>query len=332
MNVVFVRKATAALSQLTSLKSRLNGLAALAAVVLAYPAAASAATRVWSDSDCPSSDAISVSLLGLLAAGGPENASARVHVDAQSMRIEVVVPGEPNQQRTVPLEGGCADRAEMAAMIVAAWLDAMPVGTFSAPGIPPKERRERLESSSSADPSDDPNWEPLRRSNRTLAGLGLVGMVDELGFNPGLALNVGMPELIEDFGVVLETSLGMYRDLAVGGGTARYWRPTFALRVSSDIYRRLWVVRASLGPALGVLRVEGSGYSTNLADTTVMWGVDFGLVLARAWNKREAWVSVGGVAWPQGRKIRSLPDNSANNQVPLPAWEGRLTLGLSWEI
>ena len=44
---------------------------ALTLAAVAMPALAPAATRVSSDTNCPSADAISQRLLGLLAAGGP---------------------------------------------------------------------------------------------------------------------------------------------------------------------------------------------------------------------------------------------------------------------
>jgi hypothetical protein len=48
----------------------------------------------------------------------------------------------------------------------------------------------------------------------------------------------------------------------------------------------------------------------------------------RAWQKREGWISLGAMAWPQGRSIRSKPDGQAS----LPGWEARLSPGLSWGI
>ncbi len=305
----------------------MNRLLVVALGVLAVPVQASAATRVSSNSDCPSSDAISLRLLGLLAAGGPEDAAARVNVDEQSMHIDVAAPGDTSQERTVPLAGNCDERAEMAAMIIASWLDAMPAGTIRPPGIPPKERRETWASSGSGDPSDNPDWEPIRTSTRTQAGVGILGLADKQGVNPGLALAAGMPELIEDFGLAVEASVGLYRDLGVGIGTARYWRPTLALKLTADAYRGRWILRVLVGPALGLLLVNGSGYDRNLSDTTVMWGIDFGLALARAWQKREAWISLAAMAWPQGRSIRSTPE-APGSQVALPEWEVRLVTGI----
>jgi hypothetical protein len=300
----------------------------LAVAVVWIPAAASAATRVSSDSGCPSSDAISLRLMGLLATGGPENAAARVEVDAELMRIEVATPGEPSQERSVPLSGDCQERAEVAALIIASWLDAMPARTVSAPGGTARDPLGQGAAKASADPGNDLGREPPRASSRALAGLGGFGLLDQQGIVPGLLLDAGMPELIGSLGLTLQASVGLFRDVAVGAGNARYWRPTLVLRATAGLLRGRWVLRAVAGPALGVLLVSGSGYQRNASDTTVMWGVDFGLVLARAWQKREGWISLGAMAWPQGRSIRSKPDGQAS----LPEWEARLSLGFAWEI
>jgi hypothetical protein len=300
----------------------------LAMAVLTASGAASAATRVSSESNCPSSDAISVHLLGLLAAGGPQSASARVRVDGQALRIDLSTPGEINQERTVPVTADCDERAEVAALIIASWLDAMPQASLKAPGIPPREGSEIVRMRGGGHDPDDP---PMRTSGRTLVGVGGLGLADPQGGNGGLVVCAAMPDLIEDFGLLAETSLGVPRDLAVGQGTARYWRPTLALEVSAAMLRKPWGVRVVVGPALGVLRVSGSGYDMNLSDTTVTWGVDFGLVLTRARDEHEAWVSFGAIAWPQERKIRSR-SSLVGSDTALPAWEARLSAGFSWGV
>lgn len=268
-------------------------------------------------------------LLGLVPARGPQNPMAHVHSDGQSLRIDLSTPGEPNQQRTIPVTADCDERAELAALLIAAWLDVMPEGgNLRAPGIPPRETGEIVRISGGG---RDPDAPQTRTSARTLIGAGLLGMADENGASAGLVLSASMPDLVEDFGMLFDASLGLPRSLSVGQGTARYYRPTAALKASAAVFRKHWRLRAVVGPSLGVLRVNGSGYDENLSDTTVMWGVDFGLLLARAWDQNEAWVSLGADAWPQGRKIRSKPD-ALDIEVPLPQWEGRLVFGFSWEV
>lgn len=306
---------------------------ALTTMVLAIPSRSLAAARISSDSNCPSSDAISIKLLGLLAAGGPESASARVRSEGDSMRIEVSTPGEESRQRTVPVSGDCESRAEMAAFIIAAWLDAMPVGTVSTPGIPPREVRHVTRTVGDEDPLDEAEAERLSISTRTFLGVGVFGLGDGLGASPGLAAMVGMPSLIENVGWLLEASMTSSRQMKVGTGTAHIRRPTFALCATFEMYRKRWLLRAQVGPALGILLVDGTDYQTNRSDTSVMWGADVGLALARPWKRHEMWVRVDAMAWPQGRGVLSKQGPSSPNVVePLPGWEARAALGFSLGI
>jgi hypothetical protein len=308
---------------------------ALTATVLAISSRSLAAARVSSNSNCPSSDAISVRLLGLLAAGGPESASARVRSEGDSMRIEVSTPGEESRQRTVEATGDCEARAEMAALIIAAWLDAMPVGTVSTPGIPPREARPMPKSSGAKDPLDEGEVERLSFSSHTLLSGGIFGLGDGLGASAGLAALIGMPNVIENVGWLLEASMSLSRQMKVGLGTAHIRRPTFVLSATFELYRKRWLLRAQVGPALGALLVDGTDYPSNQnrSDTSIMWGADVGLSLARPWRRHEIWLRLDAIAWPQGRSVLSQEGPGIPNlAVPLPSLEVRSVLGFSLGI
>ena len=306
--------------------------ALLTLVLSAVPAVASAATRVSSDSSCPSADAISQRLLGLLAAGGPEAASARVRVDGETMRIELATPGEANRERVVAVSGDCDLRAEMAALVIAAWLDAMPAGTLSAPGLPPREPPRESPPAPEAEAVDEA--EPPARGTHTLIGAGLFGLADSAGGSGGFALEAAMPSLLSDFGWAAELSLAIPREVTVGQGTARTFRPTLALAATGEIALGTWALRPRAGGALGILAVSGSGYAANNRATTVTWGGGAGLALARAWQRGEMWARLDGLLWPQGRKLKSRQVDPAGPdiEVALPTWEARLAIGISWGI
>ena len=304
---------------------------AIALLATVMPLSSLAAARVSSNTNCPSSDAISRRLLGLLAAGGPESAAVRVRIEGESMRIEVSTPGEESRQRTVPATGDCDSLAEMAAFIIAAWLDAMPVTGVRTPGVPPREVRYNPKAGRRGDSFDES--EPLAFSTRTLLGGGVFGLGDGLGASAGLAAMIGMPNLIENVGWMLEGSMSLSRQMKVGLGTAHIRRPTFAFLATFELYRKRWLVRAQVGPALGYLQVQGTGYYANESDTSVMWGADVGVTLARPWKRHEMWLRIEAIAWPQGRSILSQQGPVTSNiMVPLPSLEVRSVVGFSLGI
>jgi hypothetical protein len=308
--------------------------AALTLGLLGPSAVSVAATRVSNDTNCPSSDAISLRLLSLLPAGGPANASARVHADGQSLRIEVATPGEQNRQRTIPAAGDCEAQAEAAAFIIAAWLDAMPVATLATPGLPPREPPARSTRPPESESADEPEARTMLDTHM-LVGAGVFGSADTQGASTGLAIEGRMPNLLEGFGWSFESSLGLRREIGLVQGTVRYWRPTFAVAATADLYKKAWVLRAQAGPALGILSASGSGFNVNHQSTTVTWGAIGGIGLARLWRRSEAWLRFDGMAWPQGRRFLVKADVSPSPstlEASLPDWEVRLTAGFSYSI
>lgn len=294
-------------------------------VVCLLPGLARAATRVTSETNCPSAEAISQRLLGLVAARGPTAASARVRSEGESLRIEVSTPGEEEQARSLPAVGDCDERAELAALVIAAWLDALPAGRIAAPGIPPREHP------SSALVGGGP---PVTINTRTLLGAGFFGSADVLGPSAGLAVVGAMPRLIEGFGLTAEVALGLPRQMGLGEGTVHFVRPTFAMAGSGELGGRRWMVRPQAGIALGLLRVRGSGFvSNNSTSTAATWGAVGGVTLVRAWRGKELWLRLDGMAWPQGRAARSrqLPTDLMI-EAPFPEWEVRLTAGYSFGV
>jgi len=295
------------------------------------PTLAHAAARVSSDSACPSAGAISQRLLGFLTAGGPEEASAHVRVDGEDMHIELVTPGEEKRERVVSLSGDCEQRADMAALIIAAWLDALPSGAVKAPSLPPSPP------TPAPPPAAEPGLavasSPSAPGTRTLLGADLFGMADARGANAGLGIEAAMPNLLGDFGWAAEASISLPRKMTVGQGTARYFRPTVALAATGEIHLGSWMLRPRAGAALGILSVKGSNYEANNSTTTVTWGSGGGLALARARQHGEIWIRLDALIWPQGRVVRSRQVPAGPDiEVALPAWEARLFVGASWGL
>lgn len=286
------------------------------------------AARILSDSDCPAAEAVSERLWALLPVREPGNATARLRIDGPSMRIDLSAVGEQMQSRLLPADGDCAARAELAAYVIAAWLDAMPVRAVRAPGIPPRERP----------PIEEPTPlrlfdEPLSISTATMLGAALVGESDSAGAAVGALVLVGMPNLVEEGGWVAEASYVSAREIALGQGKVSFRRATFTVALTYDFYRARWIVRGQLGAGLGVLMTTGSGFVAANSATSVMWGLDLGLVLARRFARDEAWLGLGALGWPQGRSVYTRVDGSSQTMSEdFPSWDFRLVVGYSFGV
>jgi hypothetical protein len=308
---------------------------AFAISFLAGLPAAKGATRVSSNTNCPSADAVSLKLVGLLSAGGPASASARVRAesnrDGLSLFIEVSTPGEETHQRVLPATGDCESRAEAAALIIAAWLDAIPAAALAAPGVPPRVQEPAPTGGDAEDFLEEEEPEPVPKGLRTLLGGALLGLVDGQGADTGLSFDGAL--LLGQLGLTVTTSLAWPRGVAVGQGTANYWRPTFELNAMAQLYHAKWSLYAQAGPALALLFVHGTGFRSNRSDYSYELSAGAGLRAMVPWNNKTAWLTVGGILWPQDRKVEStVAGSSTILSAPLPGWEVRLALGLSWRV
>jgi hypothetical protein len=288
---------------------------------------------VSSNTNCPSSDAISLKLVGLLSAGGPESASVRVRAesnqDGQTIFIEVSTPGEETHQRMLPATGDCESRAEAAALIIAAWLDAMPAANLAAPGVPPRARKAAPAGDDAADLDDEEESEPLLKGLHALLGGSLFGLADRHGADSGLALDATF--LLGALGLSLNTSLALPRTVAVGQGTANYWRPIVELAAMAQLHDAKWSLHIQAGPALALFLVQGTGFNPNRSDYSFELGGNAGLRAMMPWKTRTVWIGCDGILWLQGLEVESSVAGSSDlKHTPLPGWELRLTLGLSW--
>ncbi len=308
---------------------------AFAISLLAGLPAAMGATRVLSNTNCPSSDAVSLKLVGLLSAGGPASASARVRAesnrDGLALFIEVSTPGEETHQRVLPATGDCDSRAEAAALIIAAWLDAIPAAVLVAPGIPPRVQGAAPTSGDAEDLVAEEEPVPVPKGLRTLVGGSLLGLVDGQGVDAGLALDGTF--LFGQFGLVLNASVALPRGVAVGQGSANYWRPTLELNAMAQLHAAQWSLYAQAGPAVALLLVQGTGFDPNRSDYSYELSAGAGLRAMIPWKSRTAWLTVGGILWPQGRRVEStVANSSAIISASLPGWELRVAMGLSWRV
>jgi hypothetical protein len=292
-------------------------------VLLAFPAFARANPTVTSDSECPSADEVTTALAGLLPAGGPAHAMAQIRTLDDHQEVAFSSEGEPAHSRELPQEPSCEARAQAAALIIAAWMDAMPAGALGPPDVtvptaPP----------AGSTPAQDPDTDSGQRS--VWLGLGALGMLDAVGVKGGLAGEASFERLVGNLGLAVALSGALAREVSVGQGTARWWRPALAADVRLPILTHGWNLEASLGPVIGMVVLHGRGHDRNSNDVARSWAVGAGLRSSRTWGRTRLWIELKTRLWPETQRIRNeVQDAPLPRTQRLPPWEGTLGLGFS---
>jgi hypothetical protein len=155
-------------------------------------------------------------------------------------------------------------------------------------------------------------------------------MLDTVGGNLGLKGEVGIEHLVGDLGLAVALSAALARDVSVGQGTARWWRPALEVDLRLPVLPGTWDLEASLGPVIGMVVLHGRGYDQNSKDVVSCLGVGAGLRSSRAWGHTRLWVELGARLWPETQRIRNdVQDAPRPRTKELPQWEGYLGLGFS---
>ena len=290
---------------------------------------ASAAPLVTSDSDCPSAAEVRARLAGLWSGDSSVSATADIRVQGGQMAVELASESEPATSRILPAEPDCESRAQAAALVIAAWLDtvtadplglAVPIAVPAAVPTSPQVRAPVTE-------------KPLPAQARLSLGLGALASVDARGAGAILSGETAWLRLAGRFGLLVGLSLPLPREMSVGRGSARWWRPVLALALRAPLTQGTWILDGGIGPALGLLVVAGNGFDQNHTDLAVSWGAVAGVRLAhRSRGKWAYWAELRGLLWPAAQNIRDDVPGSAPHLAALPRIEAQLGLGSSFAV
>ncbi len=288
-----------------------------------------AAPLVTSDSDCPSAGEVAAHLAGLWSGASPASVAAHVRVEVGQMTVELVSEGEPAASRSLPTEPDCESRAQAAALVIAAWLDTVtadPLGLAVPVAIPPAVPTVPQVPA----PVVEMSLAPLPR---LLLDLGAFASGDARGAGAGLSGEAAWLRLAGRFGLSAGLWFPLPREMSVGQGTARWWRPVLALALRVPLTQGSWILDGGVGPAFGLLVVAGSGFDQNHTDVASSWGATAGLRLAhRSRSKWAYWAELRGLLWPAAQNIRNDVSGSAPRLAALPRIEAQLGLGFSFAI
>jgi hypothetical protein len=288
------------------------------------------APRVTSDSDCPSAGEVTARLAGLWSEDNPTSVAAHIRVEVGQMTVELVSESEPAASRILPADPDCESRAQAAALVIAAWLDTMtadPLGLAVPVAMPPAVP-------TSPQVRAPVSEKPLPEQARLSLGVGAFASGDARGAGAVLSGEAEWLRLAGRFGLLAGVWLPLAREVSVGQGTARWWRPVLALALRAPLAQGTWILDGGVGPALGLLVVAGNGFDQNHTDVAMSWGASAGLRLAHRSRSRWAyWAELRTLLWPAAQNIRNdVAGSSAPHLAALPRIEAQLGLGFSFAV
>ena len=241
------------------------------------------------------------------------------------MTVELASESEPAATRILPAEPDCESRAQAAALVITAWLDSMPadplgrVESVAALSVEPASLRAPVTKTS------------LPAQPRFSLGVAALASLDARGAGAVLSGEAAWTRLAGRFGLAAGLSAPLPREMGVGSGTARWWRPVLALALRVPLTQGAWILDGGIGPILGLLVVAGSGFHPDNTDVAVSWGATAGLRLARRSRSKWAyWAELRTLLWPAAQNIRSEVPGSAPRLAALPRIEAQLGLGFSY--
>jgi hypothetical protein len=295
---------------------------------LGLAAPALAAPLATSDSDCPSAADVTARLAGLWSGDNPASAAAHIRVELGQMTVDLVSEGEPAVSRILPAEPDCESRAQAAALVIAAWLDSRPSGPLGEvePATSPPLERAGLRAPEAIEQPASP------APPRVFLGIGGLASVDARGAGAVLSAEAAWLRLSGRVGLGAGLSLPLPREMAVGQGKARWWRPVLALALRVPLTEGTWAFDAGVGPAFGLLVVAGSGFPQNHTDAVGSWGATAVLRLARRSRGRAYWADLRGLLWPAAQNIRNDVPGAAPYLEAVPRIEAQLGLGFSFAV
>ncbi|MGB8297422.1 MAG: hypothetical protein WCG85_18500 [Polyangia bacterium] len=287
-----------------------------------------AAPEITSDSNCPSAPDVVACLAGLLSGNGPMTSdAAHIRVQGGQMVVELAGESEPTASRILPAQGNCHARAQAAALVIAAWLDNMPTD--------PPEHAESVPVAT----LDTSNLHPALvvtdmappAPSRFLLGAAAFASIDDQGPGAALSFEAAWRNLVGRFGLATDLSFPLPREINVGQGKARWWRPVLALDLRAPLNQGTWILDAGAGPVFGLLLVAGNGFQQDRNDLAVSWGATAGFRLGhRNKSKWLYWTELRILLWPVAQHIREEVQGSVPRLADLPRIEVHLGLGCSF--
>jgi hypothetical protein len=305
---------------------------------------------VRASGDCPSAGAVSGALAKLIAPADPPRPADLAEIEVRGATLAVSLrraSGEVIGQRELAAPVGCAERAESAAIVLAAWethLGDRPAGDLQLGVTPPLIAATTPLAPSFAGAEASATSVQLAKPAvvRTSSPLGVPATeTRRFVLAPGGSLFASVDVDGTALGAAVEVALSRTGSPFALGGSALFVT-SHATSVSPGIgsWRRFGLVvdgrrrvawpsawfEGRMGVALTALAISGSALAEASDGISLDPGALAGLRVGPAGGRAASWVEIATTFWPRRQTIYVRDGDAAD----LPRFEALIALGLSW--
>lgn len=289
---------------------------ALPLMVASSPVKAETNLVVRSSGDCPSARVVSEALWA--ARPDQEWPPLTASVEVVENRIRVSLGEDQAVWREVPAPADCADRANRAALVIAAWSEELPAQTASTPSL------------SVAVPAPLPVQAVVAKHSAAVFELGFSGFYSMVGGSvPGGRIELAWLRREGWWGLRAGASYQSTKSLYVDIGRTQYDRTLLGAALVLQWNRPRFFLSSDWGLAGVLVRVHGDGYSQNESASGLNVALDAeGRVGLRLRSVR-IWADAVLYRWLGKETIRVDPLSTglSSTAAALPRWDVHLGLG-----
>jgi hypothetical protein len=265
--------------------------------------------------DCPSAAAIAAewARLGVAAPAG----SASVVVEDEWLHLTLRDAwGALRADRRLRAPQGCADRAQVAALVLAAWSPP----PAAAPHVP------------QLGDAETPNTAVVRRapplpSTFVEVSASFVGAIDPAGFAPGGLAEVAFAPRQQAWWGVLSLAGSGARTFSAGGSEARYTRAYASLGARRRFAVSAWRFDLEADTSFALTWIDGVNLATQRHGYAFDFGLGGGLRVGRRVGAFTPFLSARVVGWVTRQTVVTLGDPF---RADLPRVDGLFSTGVAW--
>ena len=293
---------------------------ALPLVVFSLPAMAEPNLVIQSSGDCPSAQVVSEALWTVRP--DREWPPLAANIEVVENRIRVSLGEDQAIWREVPAPADCADRANRAALVIAAWSGELPAQTAIGPSL------------SVAVPAPLPPW-PVQavvaKRSAMVFELGLSGFYSMVGGSvPGGRIELAWLRREGWWGLRAGAAYQSTKSLPVDIGRTQYDRTLLSAALVLQGNRPRYFLSSDWGVVGDLVRVRGDGYTQNESASGLNVGLEADGRVGLRLRAFRIWADAILYRWLGKETVRVDPlSTGLSSAATLPRWDAHLGLGAS---